>query len=1103
MTSTEKFRKLPEYYSSVEECKGKRSNIVSNPRYGKKGFYQTHFTAGDEEQFQEYRDATNGEVCIQKINLDSNRFEEIDLSKDITWGKYKDLNATCVNNTFRYMFNKFKKGIFVKIQDNELRVFLPFSKASFVNEWGNKIKVDPKFGDMYSYAKYINDLGKNRFRISVNNFPSNWYANNCLVRYEFPINEGDTNVPSMSDMLKTLCANRKIPDIEFFVNRRDFPVIRKNGTEAYDHLFGDNIPLVSHNYEKYCPILSMVTTDEFADIPIPTGDDWGRISSYESKYFDRGCKVYPKPEDFNIKWKNKKPTAIFRGASTGCGVTIETNARLKLAYLSINTPKDDKGVPLLDAGITKWQLRPRKLKNEKYLQTINVLEMNKKGIQLASFVSPYEQSEYKYIVHVDGHVSAFRLSLEMSMGCVILLIDSPYRLWFKNMMEPMVHYVPVKADLSNLIEQIKWCRDNDDKCKKIAKQSKKFYLKYLQKDGVLDYLQKLIVDIKNETGQYLYNNETPLHRQIRLEKKLNVSYPETKKTISDIGNIPRQARSYGILKGMEWLLNFVNDKSCYDKVAKKGKDIFSSKGGAVVVKDYKLAGFSFVAKETTDNVKEMENIHEAFIGQKCINDILTYIPNFAYVLGSCDQSGRTVVLMEKIIGVTLTEWLESDKFNMKDFVFILIQLSFSLEVAQRQCGFVHYDLTPWNIMIQELPVSVDFDYVIDSDNIFRINTNLIPIIIDYGKSHVIYKDTHYGFINMYKTSTIQDIISILITSINSITSLTLSDNDVKIVLTLMNFISNSGYRNRPFRKTGKKGVSDVQYFIKNSKKYTELINSNKYDLEKLTPFDFIKYINKNIKYTFSYQKIDYPKFRINKGNPRQVFEYILSNDNKQKIMSFVNIFQNVIDCDFPVTNNLFFDYYSAQTLENNITSVYVLMNKHLQKNKIDSKKYDEFYKKATKKIKAYYGGILSSENEKIVEYDRVFVEDLEHCPYDESTFLKPSVILHLLNKYSENEINDICDYHNIVLKVFLNNGVFKLSDRHRKYYLDNFNDLLKINCLNMKNNNANINTLRETSKGIYSNDKNFLDSKLDNKNVNKNCNSATKYLELYNKILNI
>ena len=177
------------------------------------------------------------------------------------------------------------------------------------------------------------------------------------------------------------------------------------------------------------------------------------------------------------------------------------------------------------------------------------------------------------------------------------------------------------------------------------------------------------------------------------------------------------------------------------------------------------------------------------------------------------------------------------------------------------------------------------------------------------------------------------------------------------------------------------------------------------------------------------------------------------------------------------------------------------MNRYLEKNKITSKKYEKFYKKAVDKIKKYYGGILFSEKEKKVEYDKVSTKDFEHCPYDESTFLIPSDILDLLNKYSDNEINDICDYYNIVLKVFLNDGVFKLSDKHRKYYLDNFNDLLKINCLNMKNNNANINTLRETSKGIYSNDNNFLDSKLDNKN--KNCNSATKYLELYNKILNI
>ena len=49
-----------------------------------------------------------------------------------------------------------------------------------------------------------------------------WYSNNCLVRFEYPPSEGDSGVSQMKDMFSSLCNTRKIPDIEFFVNRRDF-----------------------------------------------------------------------------------------------------------------------------------------------------------------------------------------------------------------------------------------------------------------------------------------------------------------------------------------------------------------------------------------------------------------------------------------------------------------------------------------------------------------------------------------------------------------------------------------------------------------------------------------------------------------------------------------------------------------------------------------------------------------------------------------------------------------------------------------------------------------------------------------------------------------
>ena len=36
----------------------------------------------------------------------------------------------------------------------------------------------------------------------------------------------------------------------------------------------------------------------------------------------------------------------------------------------------------------------------------------------------------------------------------------------ETLLQPWVHYIPVKADLSDLVERIHWARDNDDKAKK-------------------------------------------------------------------------------------------------------------------------------------------------------------------------------------------------------------------------------------------------------------------------------------------------------------------------------------------------------------------------------------------------------------------------------------------------------------------------------------------------------------------------------------------------------------------------------------------------------------------------------------------------------------
>ena len=181
--------------------------------------------------------------------------------------------------------------------------------------------------------------------------------------------------------------------------------------------------------------------------------------------------------------------AVFRGSNTGCGNNQNSNTRLKLARLGTQYPQ------LLDVGITNWSMRIRKNKDSEYLQIPNIGDLN-----LVDKLTPEQQSDYKYLINVDGHVSAFRLSLELSMGCCILMVESAekWKMWFSDMLEPYIHYVPVKADLSDLMDQLNWCKKNDNKCKRIAQNSLNFYNKYLTKKGVLDNLQCTLFKLKDE-----------------------------------------------------------------------------------------------------------------------------------------------------------------------------------------------------------------------------------------------------------------------------------------------------------------------------------------------------------------------------------------------------------------------------------------------------------------------------------------------------------------------------------------------------------------------------------------------------------------------------
>jgi hypothetical protein len=800
MTTTDIFQKNPDYYLLKEELL-KSIHVNTNPRY--KYYKQTHFTVGDEDQFHHYRDYQNN--TSKEIVLDENIFfNRNEIIENLDWKRYHNLNEKYITSTFRYIFNKFKKGIFLKISNNKLVCFLPFSKNNFTNEWKEYIFQDPsKFKNITEFIIYCAKMQNIEiYESQVNKFVSTWYFNNCLIRPEFPLSEGDSGVSNIKDMFIELCKNRQIPDIEIFINRRDFPILKKDLTEPYSSIFGtENLPLLSHSFTKYFPILGMTTTSLYSDILIPTIEDWARASSQSDR------KYFVPPRDFrynfSIPFSERKNKAVFRGASTGEGTTIETNPRLKLAYLSTKIP--DK----LDAGITKWNTRVRKEFSNQYLSTI---EPHKLPFGIVSFMTPEKQAEYKYIVNVDGHSAAYRFGLELSTGSVILKVESKYIIWFQKYLKPFYHYIPIKKDLSDLEEKIDWCNSHEKECEKIALNAKEFYLRYLTKEGILDYIQYLLVQLSQKMGNYLHTSH--------LISKISKNFMD-----DNLENLELNLKSssYKLLQYKYISSNLLNIKF------KKIKDIYSNENTEISLYEFDKTEIYFKKCKKND---ELNN--DNFIGVNCVNRMLEYIPNFRYTFGKIDEN----LLMEKIDGLSFSCWI-NNHFNTKQYLWILFQLGLTLQFSRNFCMFSHRDLNPWNIIIKKLDKPILINYPIFNHGVYQIKTDIYPILIDYGKSRATFKDVYIGLENILEYSPFLDILTILYSTIFLVIKLSLGSDQIRTILNLSSI----------FYKTT--SLVDLKAFVFQRKKYNEIVYGNKDIARNFQITYFISHLQKINDFTLS------------------------------------------------------------------------------------------------------------------------------------------------------------------------------------------------------------------------------------------------------------
>lgn len=503
-TSTSHLQQGNNTVSSNEEYSQFKKNY-SNPRYP---YATTHFVAGDMYQFKYY--------CESNL-FESDCKQEADSQ---LWELYSGTEKSMFN-TVNYMFYKFKKGTYIQMRDGKMQVFLPFSNYNYQNEWSDKIQGKHNLQYDLQCNNRTTGLKSRQKKIIKINEPRRWYANNGIFRHEFPPSESMSGLEIMNDMFHVLCETyNDIPNVQFCLNKRDFPLLRKDECEPYNYIFGDGCPLVSHKYDSYIPILSMAGNDEFADILIPTWDDWARVNQgvcnfpHCPQYFSELNSEEIKEVE-EVEWNDKIATAFFRGSSTGFGVSKDSNPRLRLVHMSQTQPFID-GEPLfLDAGITKWNCRPRIDPNTKKIVFFNQKDI----LPTSKYTSYLDQKQFKYTIYVEGHVCAFRLPTLLDSGSLVMFVESKFSLWFTHLLVPFQHYIPVKADLSDLYEKIQWARDHDSECQQIVKNAKEFVQTHLSKESILKYLRFQLIRIAIHFGSYRNESLSSNFQELLIKEK--------------------------------------------------------------------------------------------------------------------------------------------------------------------------------------------------------------------------------------------------------------------------------------------------------------------------------------------------------------------------------------------------------------------------------------------------------------------------------------------------------------------------------------------------------------------------------------------------------
>ena len=109
------------------------------------------------------------------------------------------------------------------------------------------------------------------------------------------------------------------------------------------------------------------------------------------------------------------------------------------------------------------------------------------------YVSLQDHTKYKYLLDIQGYGWSGRVKFLLWMNRPLFLVDREDKDYYTEMLQPFVHYIPVKSDLSDLEEKYRWAEDNYEQARKIAQNALEFAKENLTFDAVIEYYANVLL----------------------------------------------------------------------------------------------------------------------------------------------------------------------------------------------------------------------------------------------------------------------------------------------------------------------------------------------------------------------------------------------------------------------------------------------------------------------------------------------------------------------------------------------------------------------------------------------------------------------------------